>query len=738
MQVRPLLTKYCVQCHGGAKPKADLALDIYRDAASVAKAREIWESVLENVRTHAMPPEKSPAPTQAERDQACRWIEAELERLGAQQRDPGRVTLRRLNRAEYNNTVRDLMGVTFKPADDFPADDVGYGFDNIGDVLSLSPVLLEKYLAAAETIVNAAIVTEETKPSTTERILADKLESSLEKGRKDYGTLGTNGELRLKHKFPKDGEYLVRVSAAASQAGDELAEMVVRIDKKDLKSFDVSTERESPLVYEFRTPVKAGQRTVAVAFTNDFYDPEAKDRSKRDRNLYVDYVEVHGPVNLDPKDLPDTHKRIIPRQPEPDSEEEFAFEILRTFASKAFRRPATQAEVDRLVSLVKLVQDEGGSFERGIQLAVQAVLVSPHFLFKVELDAEPNNPAAVHAINDYELATRLSYFLWSSLPDHELFTAAYEGRLRQPGVLEAQVRRMLKDAKSEALVQNFAGQWLQTRALHGAAPDAKLFQTFNDALRQDFEDETNQFFAHIMREDRSILEFINADYTFVNERLAKHYGIKDIKGREFRKVTLKDPARGGVITQASVLTVTSNPIRTSPVKRGKWILENILGTPPPPPPPMVPELAEEEQVVLSGTLRQRMEQHRKDPNCASCHQRMDPLGFGLENFNAIGAFRTQDGKFPLDTSGTLPDGSSFNGPKELKAMLATRKDDFARCLAEKLLTYALGRGLEYYDKQAVDRIVRETAADGYKFSRLVLAIVGSEPFQKRRGNGVEP
>lgn len=590
----PFLEKYCIGCHGGAKPKAGLALDVLKDEAALAGRESLLDKMLQKVRAREMPPKSRPQPTQREIDLAAAWFDAWLDR--AHGKDPGRVTVRRLNKVEYQNTIRDLIGIEFPAIDDFPSDDIGYGFDNIGDVLSLPPLLMEKYVVAADKIVVQAIVAEE---------------------------------------------------------------------------------------------------------------PAARP-------------------------LPESHRRILFCRPADSSKEDCARKVLEKFAARAYRRPVKPRELDRLLDLVKLAESQGDSFEKGIQLALKAVLVSPHFLFRVELDAEPDNPKAIHAIGNHELASRLSYFLWSSMPDDELFDQARQGTLRKN--LDAQVRRMLQDQKARALVEHFAGQWLQTRNLKTATPDPDRFRDFDEALRSAMLKETGLFFEAIVKEDRSVLDLVDADFTFVNERLARHYNMPGIVGNEFRRVALKGDQRGGVLTQASILTITSHPTRTSPVKRGKWILENLLGEPPPPPPPDVPELKEDEKAVQSGSLRQRMEQHRANPTCAACHQRMDPLGFGLENFDAVGAWRARDGNVPVDATGILPGGQSFQGPRELKAILKSRKDAFARCLTEKLLTYALGRGLEYYDRKAVDRIAGAVAKSDYRFSALVLEIVKSDPFQKRRGS----
>ncbi len=733
-QVRPVLAKYCIRCHGATKPKGDLRLDKFQGPIDVTRERATWEGVLENLESQAMPPEGQPAPTAEERERVVRWIDAALKRVDSTgQRDPGRVTMRRLNRVEYNNTIRDLVGIKFHPADDFPSDDVGYGFDNIGDVLSLPTILMEKYLAAADKIVQSAIVTEESKKSPAKYFTGEKLKAPGKAYVNENGmqTLASNGEISTAFHFPKDGDYVFRIRASGSQAGDEPAKMELRVADREPYKFTVKAEPAAPQVYQARFQVKAGQRRVAVAFTNDFYDEKAP-KGRQDRNLFVDSLEIKGPVNLDAAELPETHKRIVTQRPSKPAEfEACARDVLRKFATRAFRRPVRQDEVDRLVKLAVLARDQGDSYERGIQLAVQAVLVSPHFLFRVEMDSDPSKQEP-HYLNDYELASRLSYFLWSSMPDEALLAQAKRGDLRQREVLAGHVRRMLADAKSEALVQNFAGQWLQTRNLSVIAPDEDKFPGFDDALRGAMQRETELFFAAILREDRSVLDFLDADFTFVNERLARHYGMAGVSGKEFRRVKLADHRRGGVITLSGVLAVTSNPTRTSPVKRGKWILENILGTPPPPPPPMVAELKDDERTALSGTLRQRMEKHRADPNCASCHARMDPLGFGLENFDAVGAWRTQEGKFPIDSSGTLPGGQSFRGPAELKTILKTRKGDFTRCLTEKMLTYALGRGLEYHDKYAVEQITLGLARDNYRLASLIREITTSEPFQMRQ------
>ena len=733
-QVAPIVANYCSKCHGAAKPKGGLDLASARDEGAVLKNLKGWQKALENVEGGTMPPDDAPQMSAAESATLTQYLQAVLSKANCKTNpDPGRVTLRRLNREEYNNTIRDLVGVDFRPADDFPSDDVGYGFDNIGDVLTLPPLLMEKYLAAAEAVADQAILADETPRGPSRRWKAGTLPKATEHGHPDdQGGLlmFTNAEVGVGDAFPRNGSYIVRARAFGQQAGKELPRLELRIDGKEVKGFDVKAEENAPGTFEARVKVKHGAR-FSVAFTNDAYYPDGP-KDRRDRNLNVEYLEVVGPMFSLPHDLPDSHRRIIFRRPTVLNKREVTREILSKFATRAYRRPATPAEVGRLATLVEGVEKDGERFEKGIQLATQAVLVSPHFLFRVELESRPGAP---RNLTDLEFASRLSYFLWSSMPDDELLDLATRGQLRTGKNLDAQVVRMLKDPKSKEFVENFSGQWLQTRNLRLANPDRGRFGQFDEPLRLAMQREVEMFFAAVVRDDRPIADFLQADYTFLNERLAKHYGIEGIKGDQFRRVPLTDPRRGGVVTMASVLTVTSNPTRTSPVKRGKWILEEILGTPPPPPPPGVSDLPDDKKDVARGSIRQRMEKHRSDPNCASCHARMDPLGFALENFDAIGGYREKDGNAPVDASGVLPDGRKFAGPVELKAVLQTRLKPFAHCLTEKLMTYALGRGLEYPDRCVVEKVADATLASGGKFSTLISGIVHGDPFGKRGAEG---
>jgi hypothetical protein len=703
-----------------------------RDAASLEKDRDLWETVTQRLQLGEMPPPKQPQPTMEEKKAVVAWLNGELLKancIGAP--DPGRVTLRRLNRTEYANTIRDLIGVDYGVNDDFPADDVGYGFDNIGDVLSLSPLLFEKYLGAAERIVEKAFEGDLAPPAPTQRWTQRDIKTTKDDVtyRDRQAVSFTAGDAFVSFRIPADGDYMVRFRTFGYQVGSESVKMAVRLDDQDLDRQDVrSTEQRPGGAREKKTILKAGEHKLTVAFLNPFEDPKQTDLDRRYRALAVMDLEVQGPM---PKilRLPSaSYKRVMIAQPgEQMSETEAARRIVESFARRAFRRPVTAAEIDRFVKLVTDSRARGDSFDDGIKLALQAVLVSPHFVFKVERDRKQSEKP--FPISEHELATRLSYFLWSTMPDEELSRLADSGELRHEQ--EPQVRRMLKDPKIRALGDNFAGQWLQVHNLKTAAPDPKTFPDFDEQLRDAMLRETSLFFAAMLTEDRNILDFLDADFTFVNERLAKHYGIKGVKGDEFRKVSLDGTHRAGILTQGSILTVTSNPTRTSPVKRGKFILESLMNAPPPPPPPEVPDLKEDKEATASGSLRQRMELHRSKAECATCHQKMDPLGFAFENFDGIGAWRDKDGTFDIDPSGELPDGRRFKDPAELRTILRGNRDAFRRCVAEKLLTYALGRGVERFDRCNVDALCQTVAAKGDRFSELVLAIVRSEPFQMR-------
>ena len=739
-KILPFVRKYCLDCHNADKAAGGLTLDEYQSEAHARKDRRTWAGVQHAVAAGEMPPKKKAQPGKDEKEFVIGWIENTLTKIDCGvPKDPGRVTVRRLNRAEYNNTIRDLCGVDFKPAEDFPADDVGYGFDNIGDVLSTQPVLLEKYLAAADKILDAALARPAPVVSSKQGFRPQAIQAlpraAKTRGDKPKIVFTSEGSAFLeKFNFPADGEYAVRVRAWGTNPGGEYPKATFRVDEKDVKTVTVDAPEGKPQVYEARAKFAAGEKKVRVAFTNPFEDKAAKEPAKKAREFGVELIEIEGPFNPVPKPDPASVTLLLVARPTgPGDARAAAEKVLTTFARRAYRRTLTPAEGERLMRVYDIAAGQGDPFETAVRLPMKAVLMSPHFLYRVE--ADPADPAGVRTINDFEFATRLSYFLWSSMPDEELLKLAAAGELRNPGTLEAQVWRMLKDPKAKALGENFAGQWLQLRNLKTLTPDKTYFPGWDEALRAGMAGEAEAFFEYVVRNDRSVLEFLDADYTFVNARMAKHYGIPDVTGPEFRKVKLADGRRGGVVTMASTLTVTSNPTRTSPVKRGKWILDNVLGTPTPPPAPDVPELPPTAQ--LKGTLRQQMEQHRANPSCATCHNKLDPLGFGLENFDAIGAWRTADNKQPIDPSGVLPDGAKFSGPGELRKVLLGKADLFRRSFAEKLLTFALGRGLEYYDKCALDEVVAAAKTDGDRFSALVLAVVRSDPFQKRKGKRTE-
>jgi hypothetical protein len=611
--IAPLFDRYCLRCHDKATARGAVVLSVFDDGPPDREYQSLLARVADNLRTQAMPPEGEPHPDAEELETINTWLDKALitENAGA-----GRVAVRRLNRAEYNNTIRDLVGLDLDPAKEFPSDDIGYGFDNIAEVLSTPPVLLEMYLAAAEKVIDQVFRSD----SVRERLMNPPMD------------------------------------------------------------------------------------TVPRAFRK--YKPPV--RTPRENKTF----------------------RAVPAAPDPDLErQQRIYNILLSFCDRAFRRPATHDEVTRLLGIVLSAEKDGEPPETALRLALRAVLVSPQFLFlQGNISQDPVSTSASVSVEEFALASRLSYFLWSSMPDEELFRVAAQGSLRRPEILRAQVKRMLRDRKARALADNFASQWLQTRKLDTLAPDPALFPDFDDALRAAMVAETTLFFESIRDKDRSVLELLDADYTFVNERLARHYGIAGVSGDWFRRVSLAGTPRGGVLTQASVLAATSNPNRTSPVKRGKWILENILGAPPSPPPSGVEALKERTENGHSGTLRQRMERHRIDPACAGCHRRMDPLGFGLENFDAVGVWRDSEDGQPIDSSARLPGGPTFSGPAELKAALALRREAFTRCLAEKMLTYALGRGLDRADRRAVDQIVARLARNEDRFSALILGVVECGPF----------
>ena len=757
---RALLNHYCVTCHNEQLKTAGLMLDNI-DVERVSDGAEVWEKVIRKLRTGAMPPTGMPRPDQDAYDSFASYLESALDSAAAAQPNAGRPSVHRLNRSEFANSIRDLLELEIDAESLLPADDSGYGFDNIGDVLSVSPMLLEKYISVARQISRLAVGNTAIRP-TMSIYDADRL--SLQNDRASEALpFGSRGGVAVHHYFPVDGEYNLKVRLQQNRDGmiiglAGLHHLDVRLDGARIKLFTIdgdsakagsqeppkATEVEAGL--EFRFAAKAGDHLVGVAFLDEKSLAEGMFKPAVSQLLLYDWnqatgdpgvgsVSISGPYNAKGAgETPSRRKIFVCHPPEGarrDQEDVCAHTILSALARRAYRRPVTEEEIQTLLPFFQAGRTER-NFDGGIEMALRRMLVSPSFLFRAERD--PGNAAegASYRINDLELASRLSYFLWSSMPDDQLLQVAEAGKLRDDEGLRQQVRRMLADPRSKALVDNFVGQWLNLRSLRTATPDPDEFYVFDNSLRAAFEKETELFFGAMLREDQSVVDVLNANFTFVNERLARHYGIPNIYGSSFQRVTLQDEARMGLLGKGSVLIVTSLPNRTSPVARGKWVLENILGTPPPPPPPNVPALQEDKN-SQKLTMRQRMEKHRANAVCASCHARMDPLGFALDNFDAIGRWRTTEteASIPIDVSGTLPDGTQFQGPVELRNLLMSRPEQFATTITEKMLTYALGRGVEYYDQPAIRAILRDAAPSNYRWSALILGIVKSAPFQMR-------
>lgn len=705
--VQPFLAKNCAGCHNEKNSSGGVSFSSWLKANSQTALadRTRWELVARKIRTGEMPPKELPRPAAEISATVVKWVGDSYARIDRETPpDPGRITAHRLNRYEYKNAVRDLLGLTLNVADDFPVDPYGYGFDNIGDALTLSPVLTEKYLKAAEHIANIAVPPAGPVKPVMSRYVAERM--------------GQARQLHIQtlHEFPVDGEYTLRSAWFQGLRAGMHVEGRLFFDGKEVAKIPLTVFTEMDRGFEkpgvFAT---AGVHQFEAEITVlDFIKGELP---------YLEYIQVYGPNQVKAAAESTAFRRLFVCQQHTTA---CAKQILAPLAQRAYRRPTTPAELNSLLHLTSLARQQGDSFEAGIRLALEAILISPNFLFRIEHD--PAGGAPIHPVTDLELATRLSFFLWSSIPDEELLKSAAAGRLRPN--LKAEVQRMLQDRRAHSLVENFASQWLQFRNLDVLQPDPAKFPEYTADLREAMRRETELFVNAVIQEDRSILDFLDGRFTFLNERLAKHYGIPNVTGRAFRRVELDGTERSGILTQASVLTVSSYPTRTSPVIRGKWVLENLLGTPPPPPPPDVPPL-NEAKVGTTASLREQLEQHRADPTCAGCHARMDPLGFGLENYDAIGRWRKLDGKFPIDPSGTLPNGKSFSGAGELKAILRSDPHAFTQALAEKLLTYALGRGLENYDRAAVDSITAQVEQNGYKFSVLIRAIVESAPFGMR-------
>jgi len=736
---RAVLDRYCVTCHNARLRTAALQLDT-ADVANPAGSAAVWEKVLHKLRTREMPPPGAPRPEPATYEALATYLERTLDAAAAARPNPGRPAAYRLSRFQYANAVRDLVGLEIDAAALLPADDSGYGFDNIGDVLTVSPVLLEKYLSAAATISRLAIGDPSLAPTSTDYQIPPATVQT-ERESPDL-PIGSRGGLALRHHFPLDAEYVIKVRL---QRGKDVTAIVgmtdeqqldIRLDGRRLRAFTVGGPgwtgggkgREPDEGLEVRIPVTAGTHLVAATFLKATVKPEGVLYRAGDQAFFegVGSVSIAGPYAAKgPGDTAPRRTIFVCRPRAAGDEDRCATQIITTLARRAYRRPIHNDEIPSLMRPYRLARDTRG-FEDGIRLALQRMLVSPDFLFRVEVDPSGVAPGSAYRVRDIELASRLSFFLWSSIPDEELLGLAERGRLRDPAVLERQVARMLADARANTLVSSFAGQWLFLRNMETILPDPAAFPDFDENLRAALARETALFFESMLREDRSLLDLLRADYTFLNERLARHYGIPGIHGTEFRRVTLTSEERKGLLGHGSLLTVTSYPNRTSPTLRGKFVLENLLGSPPPPPPPNVPTL-KEGQDVSRLTMRERMAQHQANPVCASCHARMDPLGFALEGFDGLGRWRPG-----VDSSGVLPDGTKINGPAGLRRVLLDRQDQFVATATERLLTYALGRGVEPFDMPAVRTIVRDASRDDYRWSSLVLGVVRSVPFQMRR------
>jgi mono/diheme cytochrome c family protein len=741
--------QHCFDCHAEGNEEGGLALDNLLKEHSDAADHEHWLAVWQNLRAQTMPPSGEAQPSDSDRASAIKWIEHAVFQLDPAHPDPGRVTIRRLNREEYANTIFDLLGVEFDTGEAFPADDTGYGFDTIGDVLTLSPMLLEKYLEAAEAIVARAVPPDGPRiPIRT--IAADKFRAGgKSKSTAKWLAFAKAVTVQRAERIEYAGRYRFRLDIrllGSEEATSNTVRLAMLVDGQKIKTQEIGWDASDRAAFVAEARLAAGEHVIALETAPG--DPPREGENRL--NLSVRKFELQGPLEGGPREYPPEFRRVFSAGPppaDPARQREYARAILRHFADRAFRRPVDERTLERLVAMA--MDSPGGArvtFEQRIAQALTAVLASPRFLYRAEIQAEPDAPGRIVPLDEYALASRLSYFLWSSLPDDELFRLAGEKRLRSQ--LKQQVERMLSDPKSNRFVENFVGQWLQTRDVETLNVDARRIlgvkstdqanRVFSRVVRRAMREETELLFGHLLRENASALDLLTADYTFVNEPLAKFYDLPEVDGNQMRKVSLSaDSHRGGILSHGSFLIVTSNPARTSPVKRGLFVLENLLGTPTPPPPPNVPQLDDaRKRKGKKLTMRQIMEAHRRDPLCSSCHARMDPLGLALEDYNALGVWRDREDGKPIVTAGQLITGEKFAGARELAQVIATqRRTDYYRCLAEKMLTYAIGRGVDYHDAPAIDRLVDSMNRDGGKMQSLILELVSSAPFQMRRGDG---
>lgn len=731
--VAPILAQFCFGCHAGEKVKGDMRLDNLASLGDALLRPEDVALMREMVSGVQMPPEGKPQPSEHQRLIVTQWLDAVARYVPADADiDPGWFTLHRLNRNEYRNTLRDLLDLPPGAPDvaaGLPPDDTGYGFDNIADVLSTSPLAVEAYLAAAEQAVEIGlgpIVSFGDVPRPVRLAVEEKSGRATERG---GAGLFSNGAAVGVVRAPITGEYVVRVRAWEAHAGDESAQVQVRIGGTEVARLEVTGSRAEQQVFEHQVRLDAGEHRVAAAFTNDYYVPGVADR-----NVTIESITIAGPLDEATSVRPEGWRRVFGGVPPSEDEHARAGEIIGRFAGRAYRRPATADEVGALGRVYDGARAEGLDFEQGVRRAVVAALVSPNFLFRVAANPSPDDPSSVYRLNGYELASRLSYFLWSSMPDDELLGAARDGTLVRDDPLAAQVRRMIADPRCDAFVGHFAGQWLQLRKLGEAAVDTSRFPEFDAPLRRAMEQEVTLLFARAVRQNRSALELLAGRESFLDQRLAAHYGVAGVEGDHFRPVTFgSESHRAGIMTTAAVLTITSNPTRTSPVRRGLFVLDQLLGLPPPPPPADIPPLEQARDVPEGATLREQLAAHVADATCASCHTRMDPLGLALENFDAIGRWRDAEAGRPIDATGSLPGRAPFVGPEGLRDTLLDRADLFMENLAGKILTYATGRGLEPFDRPAVRRIARRTRERGDGLATMIESVALSETFRSCRG-----
>ncbi len=748
-EIIPLLENYCFECHGDGESKGDFSMDARTDLNAHLSDRKHWLPVWQNLRSQVMPPSDKDQPSAEEKRKLLSWIEKSVFKLDPNNPDPGRVTIRRLNRTEYQNAVYDLLGVEYDTREIFPPDDTGHGFDNNGAVLSMSPLLMEKYITAADEVV--ALALPDGAAAQVPRVDMDGKNFTDPGNPKVSGSwlaFSKSQTVKLNHELQRDGDYQVDVEYSihgASEATTDEAVIELSAAGQTVGEATLSWDQRRMIELSGKVNLQKGSQAFEIKVT-----PKRRPLAgEEELYLKIQRVVVRGPLGGEQKEYAKGYRMIFVDGPAPEEKggrERYARKIMRSFVSRAFRKPLDDQTINRLIAIVNEVSREPGkSFQDGIKQAIATCLTSPRFLFRVEFQPEPNNPAKIVPLDEYSLASRLSFFIWGSVPDDELLSLAFNTKLRVN--LAAQVDRMLRDPRSKRLVKNFVGQWLQARdvetvpvsakSILGTATNREAAEKFDSRLRFDMQQETEMLFDFILRQNRPAEELISARYSFLNERLAKFYGIKNVSGEDFQLIDLAEhPERGGILTQGTFLMVTSNASRTSAVKRGLFVLDNLLGTPPPPPPPNIPKL---EDAAIPGnshpTQREMMEIHRKKPECRSCHARMDPIGLGLENFNALGQFRTKEHGKAIDASGQLLTGEKFSDVATLKEILASkRKSDFHRTLAEKLLTYAIGRGIEYYDATTIDQLTDRMANNGGKISDLVQGIVQSSPFQKRRGD----